>query len=128
MEDKLHEITIPLYNQDLWVFFGDGQKCLEALEQQGISECCRKAILDEMNKRNNGLFVQDEIEQFNLVWLSFIPRDGKYVKVVSSMIWLATFSILDYAGVKHTEDSDDAYAYLHQYICEEVYNLLNSNN
>lgn len=114
------KIHIPVYKTSLQVFFGTGEECVEAQRKDGRDE----RHIEEWRKANvsheyNGAFSMGD-DTYNLIWLNKYPETvedfGDLVHEIEHAVWY----ILDSRGLKHTEESDEAYAYLSGYIFCEI--------
>ena len=118
---ELYKIGIPLYHANIYVFLGTREDCAEAMRKAEVKEREIEEWL-ENTKSYEGMYHQED--DFRLIWLQEIPMTvGKYSDLVHE-IEHATFYLLKSRGLQHTEESDEAYAYLSGYIFEQVDSLI----
>ena len=118
---ELYEISIPLYRAAIHVFLGTREACAEAMRKAEVKEHEIEEWLDATNGYE-GMYNQED--DFRLIWLSDVPTTiGKYSDLVHE-IEHATFYLLKSRGLQHTEESDEAYAYLSGYIFEQIDSLI----
>jgi len=118
---ELYKIGLPLYHAAIHVFLGTREDCAEAMRKAEVKE---REVEEWLNETNGyeGMYHQED--DFRLIWLQEIPTTvGKYSDLVHE-IEHATFYLLKSRGLQHTEESDEAYAYLSGYIFGEIDNLI----
>jgi hypothetical protein len=123
MMNKIHQIHIPIYEQYIDVWFGDKDECKKALEKKKLPKDCIDFFYETMNK-SNGASCQYRDEIYNLFWMPDVPKDIFDLSTFVHEIEHGTFYILDYVGVKHDMNSDEAFAYLSGYIFGEIYKIV----
>lgn len=62
------------------------------------------------------------------IWLPEVTHKAKCISTVSHELLHATGFILDWAGVKHTYENDEAYTYLLGHLTEQFWNKLKIND
>ena len=118
---ELHKISLPLYHAAIHVFLGTREDCAEAMRKAEVKEREIEEWLEAINGCE-GMYHQED--DFRLIWLQDVPTTvGKYSDLVHE-IEHATFYLLKSRGLQHTEESDEAYAYLSGYIFEQIDNLI----
>lgn len=118
---ELYKISIPLYRAAIHVFLGSREDCAEAMRKENVPE---KEIAEWLNETKGYEGMYHEDDDFRLIWLQEIPTTvGKYSDLVHE-IEHATFYLLKSRGLQHTEESDEAYAYLSGYIFERIDSLI----
>lgn len=118
---ELYKISIPLYRAAIHVFLGTREECAEAMRKAEVKE---REIEEWLNETNGYEGMYHEEDDFRLIWQQEIPTTvGKYSDLVHE-IEHATFYLLKSRGLQHTEESDEAYAYLSGYIFEQIDNLI----
>ena len=118
---ELHKISLPLYHAAIHVFLGTREDCAEAMRKAEVKEREIEEWLEAI-KDCEGMYQQED--DFRLIWLSDVPTTiGKYSDLVHE-IEHATFYLLKSRGLQHTEESDEAYAYLSGYIFEQIDSLI----
>ena len=125
--NKLHYVKIPIYHTHLYVFFGDKEECVKSLQKAKKGKRKQSSIdttLETMSD-SRGCFIQSIIDYYNLLWLPILPNTIDEFSTLIHEIAHATFYILDNAGLVHTKDSDEAYAYLQAFIFSEVDVIIN---
>ena len=114
------KIQIPIYKTSLQVFFGTAEECIEAQRKDGRKE----TGIEEWRRMNastnyNGAFYMGD-DTYNLIWLNKFPETvgdyGDLVHEIEHAVWY----ILDSRGLKHTEESDEAYAYFFGFLFCEI--------
>ena len=122
------KIQIPIYKTSLQVFFGTADECIEAQRKDGRSE----RDIDDWRRHNAatsyaGAFHMGD-DTYNLIWLCKWPESvGEFGDLVHE-IEHAVFYILDSRGLKHTEESDEAYAYLSSFLFCEIDSYIAKEN
>ena len=111
------KIEIPIYRAELKVFFGTADECAEAMRIDGRAE----HEIAEWRKHTdeyNGMYYNDY--DYRVLWLNGWPKSvddyGSLVHEISH----ATFYLLQSRGLRHSEDSDEAYAYLMGFLFSEI--------
>lgn len=118
---ELYKISIPLYRAAIHVFLGTREECAEAMRKAEVKDREIDEWLNE-TKGYEGMYHEDD--DFRLIWLQEIPTTvGKYSDLVHE-IEHATFYLLKSRGLQHTEESDEAYAYLSGHIFEQIDSLI----
>jgi hypothetical protein len=121
--NKLRQIRIPIYEQDVHIFFGDKNECIDALKNIEVSnEIINFCFQDSEN--TSGRWTQWRDDMFNLMWMPSIPTTTHDYGILVHEISHGVFFILDHIGMKHTLDSDEAFAYLQGYMFREIDNII----
>lgn len=119
---ELYKISLFLYHAAIHVFLGTREDCAEAMRKAGVKECDVEEWLRD-TEGYPGMYHESD-DDFRLIWLQEIPTTvGKYSDLVHE-IEHATFYLLKNRGLRHTEESDEAYAYLSGYIFEQIDSLI----
>jgi len=111
------KIEIPVYRTRLHVFFGSLDECAKAMSIDGRPE---HYIEDwkQHTEELRGMYSQDG--DYRLLWLPMWPKSVDDYGCMVHEIWHAVFHILQSRGLRHSEDSDEAYAYLAGYLFSEI--------
>lgn len=105
-----------VYPYDIMVYFGDKKKLQKILrgynlQIDGVEMTVGKCMMFPTNQ--------------TLIWLKEEPKSTEDLAVLQHEIFHAAFMILEDIGVKYCTESDEAFAYLIQFITNEVYHELN---
>ena len=119
--EELFKIPIPLYRAKLHVFFGTPEACAEAMRKENVPEL----EIEEWKKNTKGFEgMYHEDNDFRLLWITEVPATvGRYGELAHE-IEHAVFYLLNSRGLKHTEESDEAYSYLTGFLFEEIDSLI----
>ena len=121
--EEIFKIDIPLYRERLHVFFGSREECANALRADGMEEWRINSWL-EHTKNCDGLYSQHDC--YRLLWVYRIPESvAEYVDLVHEVEHAAFYMLKD-KGLIHTEESDEAYAYLMGWLYGEIMVFINS--
>ena len=116
---SLLTIPISIYRTKLKVFFGSVKDCCKAMKKDGVPDY----YIEEWGKHAsyyNGMYYEEDEHDYRLLWLDKIPVSvDDYGSLVHELSH-AVFHILDDKGLKHTNESDEAYAYLIGYLYSEI--------
>ena len=123
MTENLFEIYIDIYLNNLVVFFGENRKNLH----KKMAERLTKDDLDYFKGLN---FQRGKAVGFNdagvtILWLNKVPDSVDCLAVLNHEIFHCVCMILERVGVKYSEDSDEAYAYLIGHLTRKIYEKLN---
>ena len=122
--NKLHKIRIPIYNENLYFQFGRADKLKDNLVKIGIPS---HKILDiRANILGRFTFYEDECKF--VIWVRDPTISALSLSILVHEIEHFVYFFLDYKGFKHTDESDEAYAYLASYVFEETSNLITKYN
>lgn len=118
------KIQIPIYKTSLQVFFGSAEDCIVAQRKDGRNEI----DIEEWRRQNAstnyaGAFSASD-DTYNLIWVNKLPESIEDYSNLVHEIEHAVFYLLDSRGLKHTEDSDEAYAYLTSFLFCEIDNYI----
>lgn len=115
---RVIEIDIPIYNTTINVLIGeidDFQK--EEIESfDGLYEYLKKNI----KPYNGGKFVWCEDVNQWCIWLRRIPVSIDEIASLVHEIEHCVFYLFQYLGMKHSDDSEEAYAYANEYLFREI--------
>lgn len=119
---ETYKINIPIYRTTIHLFFGNIEDCKKAIIADGQNEITATAWVKD-NDKYEGAFTVEETG-YTLIWLSKFPESvGDYGSLIHE-IEHCTFDILNSRGVKHSDDSDEAFAYLLGWLYEEIENFI----
>lgn len=136
---KAFEVYIPIYKKYLYVLVGAPKESVEALmEKYDFGDKNAEALTELYGKHSKtcaGLFNYNEEDNTYKIWLKEEPVTIEGEAVLLHEINHAVFYMLDNLGMEHTQESDEAYAYLSEYLYieimtkfEESYEETTSNN
>lgn len=111
------KIAIPIYRAELKVFFGTTEECAEAMRLDGRPEH-KIAEWKENADKYNGMYHHDG--DYRVAWFKNWPKSVDDYGNMVHEIEHATFYILQSRGLKHTEESDEAYSYLMGFLFSEI--------
>ena len=115
---ETHKIRIPIYRTTLHLFFGNKEDCRKAMIADGESELVAQQWLSE-NEEYDGSF-SVESDNYTLLWVKKLPESITDYGTLLHEIEHCTFEILNSRGIKHTDESDEAFAYLFGWLYEEI--------
>lgn len=116
--DRTYIIEIPIYREELHVFFGPIEECEKAIREDGVEEV---NIRDWKKDNENCLASFTESDSgYLLLWLNNLPETIRDYSDLIHEIEHVVFSVLDYRGVIHSSDSDEAFAYLSGWLYEQI--------
>ena len=119
---ETYKIKIPIYRITVHLFFGNIEDCKKAIIADGQNEITAEAWAKN-NDKYEGAFTVEETG-YTLIWLRKFPESvGDYGSLIHE-IEHCTFDILNSRGVKHSDDSDEAFAYLLCWLYEEIENFI----
>lgn len=75
-------------------------------------------------KEFDGIHIQRKQSSAFIVAVMFWPSTAYHYSVLQHELFHLTFAILDRVGMKLSYDSEEAFAYLHSYITQKVYEYL----
>lgn len=114
-------IQIPIYNHTLQVLLGDVTEIKDTLVREyKVAEHWADGMLENIGANAAGSMCRiDAINEYFL-WVEKVPTTIKDYGVLVHEIEHFVFYFLNDKGLNHTEDSDEAYAYLFEYIFEQI--------
>ncbi len=119
---ETYKIEVPIYRITLHLFFGPEEDCKKAMIADGEPELVAQQWLPSKEEYDGSFSVEDD--GYTLLWLRRLPESiGDYGSLIHE-IEHCTFEILNSRGVKHTDDSDEAYAYLLCWLYEQIENFI----
>lgn len=114
-------ISIPIYNHDLIVHYGNIESLKEALFSYGSKEKYDGYDFDFIGNKG-GMCLNSEKEIFFL----YIAENEDMEKVsdtVAHEIFHCAVALLNHLGMSISNDSEEAYAYLIGYMTKEIYKI-----
>lgn len=119
---ETHIIRIPIYRTVLHLFFGNKEDCKKAMIEDGETELVAQQWFEEKENCDGSFSVEDD--GYTLLWLNKLPESITDYSNLLHEIEHCTFEILDSRGIKHTYESDEAFAYLFCWLYEEIENFI----
>lgn len=122
----LYQIEINVFNAILQVLFGEPEECAKEMRDCNISETVIKDWLNAIEERKEcyGMFSHNDEENFTMLWLRDVPVTIENYGSLVHEIEHYVFYLLDRIGMKHTKESDEAYAYLSAHVFKEIDNII----
>jgi len=119
---ETYKIEIPIYRITVHLFFGSEEDCKKAIIADGETELIAQQWASGKDEYEGSFSVEDD--GYTLIWVRKLPESvGDYGSLIHE-IEHCTFEILNSRGVKHSDDSDEAYAYLLGWLYEEIENFI----
>lgn len=125
-------IHIDLYGYTIIVIYNTTKEdFLKALEDLSISipdeiDYVCKNLFDISKSNDYGKYIHLYNENYSFLMISKFPNTPSSIGILMHEIFHATTFILDKIGMKlKLLKSDEAYAYLQQYITTEIFNVIN---
>lgn len=115
-------ISCGIYPIDIAVSIGESKKklCKE------LSKTLPKYIIEDLKDQDfeegkSAIFPTNQV----LLWLKNKPSSIEELAILNHEIFHCTCFILERLGITYSESSDEAYAYLIQYLTNKIYSNLN---
>lgn len=124
---EMHRISIPIYRDTLNVFFGSLEDAKDEAVNDGIPRDEIEYAL-ESKKFVNGRFRYLANHGYWLICVPCVPETVAQFGTMVHEIEHFVFFFLKERGMEHTEDSDEAYAYLFEFLYCETMNIINELN
>lgn len=120
MRDKYFKIPIKIYNTTLLVYIGDYNRFVKYIEKY-IGESEAEEVIPRYENSRDGLAVAiDSLGTFSL-WLKQFTSSPKDTGILNHELLHTVFFIMDRKGIEYDEASEEAFAYLMQYLTEAIY-------
>lgn len=114
-------IPIPIYEHDLHVIFGNKKEVKEALKEFEIKKDDIDGYADRLvSEHALGSFCYFEKYDDYYLWMPKVPVSIKEYSTLIHELEHFVFMFLDMRGFTHSDDSDEAYAYLSGYVFCEI--------
>lgn len=127
-ENALIPIHIPIFDQNLTFIYGNNYNMIEQWIEDDIKnkpdiknpDTLRKIIkgIRKDHDRHEGCHVKRKNWQIIYVKQQKTIRD--FIKITSHEVYHATQEVLSHIGVTPTDSSEEMYAYLSEYIMDEI--------
>ncbi len=111
-------IQIPIYKTAVLIYWGDRKGLYKAVKRNSDKATARE-VIEEVTPLTEGVTVTTSGRTVT-IYLASPPRDPRSVAVLIHELSHATNFILREVGIPHTEDTEEAYTYLLEYIAREV--------
>lgn len=111
-------IDCEVYPFQILVYFGDKKGLRKELKKYD------KSFIKEVGEIKQGKTVIFSTGQ-TLLWLKHKPKSINDLSLLSHEIFHCTCFILNRCGIQLSDSSDEAFAYLIQYLTKQIYNELN---
>ena len=115
-------IQVPIYNQDFCIFYGNATEYLDYIRVEfGYRDLvtgrtqARTLELKTLGKRHLVLFLNSE---------HITEIDPKCFSIISHELIHLTGSVMDFAGIKHDINNDEAWAYLSGFLSHKIFDFL----
>lgn len=119
---ETYKIIIPIYRITLHLFFGPEEDCKKAMIADGESELVAQQWIQGKEEYDGSFSV--EADGYTLLWVKRLPESISDYGSLIHEIEHCTFEILNSRGIKHTDDSDEAFAYLLGWLYEVIENFI----
>jgi hypothetical protein len=111
-------IRVEIYNSWLYVCFGDIALLMKELKRYKHISKERKEQFAEFTKTRAGSTAW--FEQIACIWLQTIPTESLGMSCLQHELYHVTGDILRNAGIEHTAETEECYAYLNGYLTKKV--------
>lgn len=111
-------IQIPIYKAAVLIYWGDRKGLYKAVKWNSDKATARE-VIEEVAPNTEGLTVKTSGHTVT-IYLASPPRDPRSGAILIHELSHATNFILQEVGIPHTEDTEEAYTYLLEYIAREV--------
>lgn len=116
-------IQVPIYKKAVLLYCGS---------ESGLLKTVRRDLGEEVEEVRNRLGAEEQYEGITLmtstndviVHLPEKPKDSKGISTLTHELFHASSFILEGAGIRHTNDTEEAYAYLLEYLVAEALDSL----
>ncbi len=119
---ELYKISIPIYKDTLFVFFGSKQDCQQALIKNGM--CEEEALCFKPSETTQGYFIYFEKDGVYLIWMPEIPEKIAHYGTLVHEIMHFVYRFLAERGLVMNDSSEEAYTYLAEYAFNEIDNFV----
>lgn len=117
-------VNLDIYVKDLMFFVGDPEVLLDKLDRYFVfADGVIEDIKEDFKITSKGKTIITEENQ-TLIWIPKLPETPMDFCYLQHEIFHATTMILKASGLKLTDKSDEAYAYLNGYITRKIYESL----
>ena len=114
---KIINIDIPVYNAVINVLLGNVETLKDSIKGiDGLYEELKNSI----NEFNQGKFLWSEKLNQWIIWLPRIPKTIQDMASLVHEIEHCVFYLFQYKGLKHSDDSEEAYAYMMEFLFQEI--------
>ena len=111
-------IQIPIYKTDVLIYWGDRKGLYKAVKRNSDKATARE-VIEEVAPNTEGLTVTTSGRTV-IIYLASPPRDPRSGAILIHELSHATNFILQEVGIPHTEDTEEAYTYLLEYLTRET--------
>lgn len=119
---ELYKISIPIYKDTLFVFFGSKKDCQQALMKNGM--CEEEALRFNPSDTSQGYFCYFVKDGVYLIWMPEIPEKIAQYGVLVHEILHFVYRFLAERGMVMNDSSEEAYTYLAEYTFNEIDNYI----
>lgn len=121
---RLHTITVPIYKQT--ILFGVGNR----QEYQGFILNKFNAVLDEDFFVFKGITDRytdyRKNKAYHLMWINSEVPNKDWEQIFHHELFHLTYGVLDWCGVALSQEPEESFAYLHDYLFSQLKPLLNA--
>ena len=111
-------IQIPIYKTAVLIYWGDRKGLYKAVKRNSDKATARE-VIEEVAPHTEGVTVKTSGRTVT-IYLASPPRDARSVALLIHELSHATNFILQEVGIPHTEDTEEAYTYLLEYLTRET--------
>jgi len=121
IKSNMFIIDCQVYPFQIFVYFGQDRKQLYKTLQKILPKSSLKTLKTfEFNSGKSVMFPTGQ----TLLWLNKKPNSINGLAKLNHEIFHCACFILERVGIVYSESSDEAYAYLIQYLTKQIYNKL----
>ncbi len=115
-------IQIPIYKTAVLIYWGNRKGLYKAVKRNSDKATARE-VIEEVAPDTEGVTVTTSGRTVT-IYLVSPPQDAQSVALLIHELSHATNFILREAGIPHTEDTEEAYTYLLEYLTRETLNRI----
>lgn len=123
--EKSFVINIPIYNIDLLVVFGNKDYLAKQIQEAWEKDMCDvyNEDIQDIADSTVGLTSVDIKNSRYFIWIKdeIFEDTAVVMGVLAHEIFHATAKILESVGISPSQDSEESYAYLIQYLTQSIY-------
>lgn len=125
-KEKSFVIDIPIYRRDAVVCFGSkdylAQQIIEAFDKTTEEAY---SIIEDITSYSDGRSYLSMEQRVGFIWMRCIPETPNDYSILAHEIFHYTHAIMTVIGASLSEQSEEPYAYLIQFLTKEILEGLN---
>lgn len=116
-------IPIDVFYRDILIVFGNEKELRKSLSKYHSKEEVDR-LVDEVDFSNKGNVVYDSYNKAFFLWMPEKPKTSKDLGFLIHEVFHATCAVMSAIGIKLSDDSEEAYAYLIGFLTEKILDKL----